>query len=102
MLTIISVIPGNRVLLITDLLSETIKSNVRIISAPANSTLENLVPHLKLPENNFSDIDICFIAVGHNDLDTMVGQFMVLYKAMIICLEEPQNWHVHMSFQLYH
>ena len=72
--------------MITDLLSETIKSNIRIISVPANSKLENLVPHLKPPENNFADIDVCFIAVGHNNLDTVVGQFMTLYKAMIVAL----------------
>ena len=75
-------------LLITYLLSENIKSNVRIMSVPANSKLENLVPHfLKLPENNFSNIDMCFIAIGHNDLDTMVEQFMTLYKAMIVALQ---------------
>ena len=53
---------------------------------PVNSKLENLVPHLKLPENDFRNIDVCFVAVGHNDLDTIVGQFMTLFKQLVNAL----------------
>ena len=76
-------IVGDRILLITDLLSESINTNIRLITVPANSKLENLIPHLKPPENDFKNIDVCFVAVGHNNLDTVVGQFMTLFKQLV-------------------
>ena len=72
-----------------DLLSESMNTNIRLITVPANSKLETLVPHLKLLENDLRNSDVCFVAEGHNNLDTVLGQFMVLYKQLVNAL------HVH-------
>ena len=44
---------------------------------------------MKLPENDLRKIDVCFVGVGHNDLDTVLGQFMTSYKQLVNTL------HVH-------
>ena len=94
-------IAGDRILLITDLLSESINTTVRLITVPANSKLENLVPHLKPPENDFKNIDVCFVTVGHNDLDTVVGQFMTLFKQLVNALRvHKSTMFIYMVFVL--
>ena len=78
-------------MIITDLFGEDILTNVRVLYVPNSDRIDDITSHIGPESKNFTDIDICFIAVGHHDLHTRLGQFIQDFKRLINAL------HVHNS-----
>ena len=73
-------------MILTDLFGEDIMTNVRVLYVPNSDRIDNITSHIGPESKNFTDIDICFIAVGHHDLHTRLGQFIQDFKKLINAL----------------
>ena len=78
-------------MILTDLFGEDVSTNVRVLYVPNSERIEDIAGHIRPGSKDFSHIQICFIAVGHHDLQTRLGQFISDYKKLFNAL------HVHNS-----
>ena len=76
-------------MILTDLFGEDISTNVRVLYVLNSDRIDNITSHIGPGSKNFMDIDICFIAMGHHNLHTRLGQFIQDFKKLINTL------HVH-------
>ena len=70
-------------MILMDLFSEDISTNVRVLYVPNSDRIDDIISHIGPESKNFMDIDICFILVGHHDLHTRLGQFIQDFKRLI-------------------
>ena len=73
-------------MILTDLFGEDISTNVRVLYILNSDRIDNITSHIGPESKNLMDIDICFIAVGHHDLHTRLGQFIQDFKKLINAL----------------
>ena len=70
-------------MVLTDLFSENMDTNVRILYVPNQDKIVDITEHINPGAKDFSDIEICIISVGQHDLETRLGQFISDYKKLI-------------------
>ena len=73
-------------MILTDLFGEDISTNCRVLYVPLRDMLVDIVRHIGPGSKNFSDINVCCIAVGHHDLETRLGEFINQYKRLVNAL----------------
>ena len=69
-----------------DLLGENVHTTVRISYVPNQDKIADITEYINPGVKDFSDIEICIIAVGYHDLKTRLGQFISDYKKLINAL----------------
>ena len=73
-------------MILMDLFGEDMSTNVRVLYVPNSDRIDDIMSHIGPESMNFTDIDICFISVGHHDLHTRLGQFIQDFKRLIKAL----------------
>ena len=61
-------------MILTDLFGEDISTNVWVLYVPNSDRIDDIMAHIGPESKYFTDIEFCFISVGHHDLHTRLGQ----------------------------
>ena len=73
-------------MILTDPFGKDVSTNIRVLYMPNSDRIEDIAGHIRPGSKDFSHIQICFIAVGHHDLQMRFGQFISDYKQLINAL----------------
>ena len=73
-------------MILTDLFREDVATNVRVLYVPNSDKIDDISSHIRSGTKDFSIIRICFMAVGHHDLKTRLGLFILDFKKLINAL----------------
>ena len=73
-------------MILTDLFGEDISANVHVLYIPNSDKIEDITGHIRPGSKDFSQIDICFVSVGHHNLHTWLGQFIRDFKCLLNAL----------------
>ena len=83
-------LPGKSILLFADCFAEHFDTNCTFFFVPSTHKIATSIEVVQkgLHKNDLSNIQVAVLALGHNDIRTLLGGFMTDYKRIIKALQE--------------